>query len=471
MSYHTRWKHRLFVGAPYFLKNSLASLYGYQQRRARFGTVFDETLEFLKKSQYAGQDHDGTAALRRAEQFMEDAATHTPYYRERPEYRSNAGVSFHSLPILSKSTVQEHLGKFHRDHYESEKFQWGHTSGTTGRSLVFPIGADCFQKEYAFRALHYSWGGIDFVARERVAFCSGHPVVFENRTRPPFWVHDWANRWLLLSSYHLTQKNLPEYVRKLEAYQPAMIAGYPSSLYLLALAFRKHARRGINVKSVFTASETLYDYQRQAMMEAFDAPTFNWYGNSEFCGHITECDRGALHVRDEHSYMEILNSQDRPCAAGETGRIVATGFGNRLFPLIRYDVGDQVTLSTATECPCGRTGQLVERIAGREEDYIATPDGRLVGRLDHLFKDAASVIEAQIVQSEIERVLFRIVKRPQYGPNDENEIVRTARLRLGSSIQIEFEYVDQIERTSGGKFRFIVSQLDQKALLRDLMYS
>ena len=81
------------------------------------------------------------------------------------------------------------------------------------------------------------------------------------------------------------------------------------------------------------------------------------------------------------------------------------------------------------------------------------------------------MIEAQIVQSEIERVLFRIVKRPQYGPNDENEIVRTARLRLGSSIQIEFEYVDQIERTSGGKFRFIVSQLDQKALLRDLMYS
>jgi len=453
------------------VKNSLASFYGYRQRRARFGKTFETTFASLKNSQYADPDQASAEEQRNLSAFQKDAAEHTRYYRERSEYRTATESGHSTLPILTKSTVREHMKDFYRDGYEVENFQWGHTSGTTGRALVFPISSDCFQKEYAFRALHYGWGGIDFTGRERIAFCSGHPVAFEDRTRPPFWVHDYANQWLLLSSYHLTAQNLPAYVRKLESYQPVMIGGYPSSLYLLALAVRKHGRRKINLRSVFTASETLYDFQREAMMEAFGTTVFNWYGNSEFCGHMTQCDRGSLHIRHEHSYLEILDDQDRPCGPGESGRIVASGFANRLFPLIRYDIGDQVTLSKVTGCPCGRTGKLVERIDGRKEDYIATRDGRLVGRLDHLFKDTVNVVEAQILQSEIERVVFRIVKTPDYGPNDEEEIVRMARLRLGSSIQIEFEYVDRIERTAGGKYRFIVSELNQEELLRELVES
>jgi phenylacetate-CoA ligase len=471
MSYHSKLKQRLYARAPFFVKNSLASLYGYRQRRARFGKVFHTTLESLKKSQFTGSDQAKAEEQRNLSEFQEDAATHTRYYRDREAYGAGTESAFETLPILKKSSVQSHMKDFYRDGYEAGNFQWGHTSGTTGRAMVFPISGDCYQKEYAFRALHYGWGGVDFAGRERVAFCSGHPVAFEDRTRPPFWVHDCVNQWLLLSSYHLTQQNLPAYVRKLESFQPVMIGGYPSSLYLLALAVRKHRLRGIKLRSVFTASETLYDFQRVAIADAFGTPVFNWYGNSEFCGHITECDRGSLHIRHEHSYLEILDEQDRPCAPGETGRIVATGFANRLFPLIRYDVGDQVTLSKATECPCGRTGRLVDRIEGRQEDYIATMDGRLVGRLDHLFKDTVNVVEAQILQSEIERVVFRIVKRPEYGPNDEKEIVRMARLRLGSSVQIEFEYVDRIERAAGGKYRFIVSELNQEELLREWVES
>ncbi len=471
MSYHSNWKQRLYRNAPFLVKNTLATLYGYQQRRARFGHVFNTTLELLEKSQFAGAEQTGEQEKQCLSAFQEDAATHTTFYRDREVYRAGTANAFEALPILTKPTVQSHMKDLYRDGYEKADFQWGHTSGTTGRALVFPISSDCFQKEYAFRALHYGWGGVNFTGRERVAFCSGHPVAFEDRARPPFWVHDWANQWLLLSSYHLTPKNLPAYVRKLESYQPVMIGGYPSSLYLLALAVRKHRARGINVRAIFTASETLYDFQRQAMTDAFGTTVFNWYGNSEFCGHITECDQGSLHIRHEHSYLEVLDEQDRPCAPGESGRVVATGFANRLFPLIRYDIGDRITLSRATECPCGRTGRLVDRIEGRREDYIATPDGRLVGRLDHLFKDTVNVIEAQILQSEIEQVVFRIVKRPEYGPNDEEEITRMARLRLGSSIKIEFEHVDRIERTAGGKFRFIVSELNQEELLRELVES
>ncbi len=465
MSYHSSLKQKVYYALPYPFKVAMATAYGMQQRRARHDRVFAETRASLERSQRWTPEEIAAEQTRTLDTFLADAVAHTPYYREC------AYSSIAEAPVLQKAVVQDRLEEFYRDGFRNEPFQWGHTSGTSGRALVFPISANCFQREYAFRSLHYSWGGVDFAGRDKLCFCSGHPVAHANRQRPPFWSQDVANNWLLLSSYHLTAANLPEYIRKLEAYQPVMLGGYPSSLYLLALAYKKYGTGKLKLRSVFTASETLFDHQREAMEEAFGAKVFNWYGNSEMCGHITQCEEGRLHVRHEHSYLEVLNEQDQPCGPGETGRVVATGFHNRLFPLIRYEVGDTVTLSKETECPCGRTGQLVTRIDGRNEDYVATPDGRLVGRLDHLFKDSLQVMEAQIVQQVVDAVTFRIVKRPDFGSNDEQAILREARLRLGSDIQLNFEYVEEIERTANGKFRFIVSELGPSSLLRDLTQS
>ena len=107
---------------------------------------------------------------------------------------------------------------------------------------------------------------------------------------------------------------------------------------------------------------------------------FNWYGNTEMCGNIVECSQGELHLKEEHSMVEVLDEQDRPCGPGESGRLVCTGFGNDAFPLIRYEVGDRVTLAKEQAARCGRGGTIVETIEGRVEDYIFTPDGRMVGR-------------------------------------------------------------------------------------------
>jgi phenylacetate-CoA ligase len=102
---------------------------------------------------------------------------------------------------------------------------------------------------------------------------------------------------------------------------------------------------------------------------------------------------------------------------------------------------------------------LIERIEGRIEDFVHTPDGRLVGRLDHVFKDVQHVREAQIVQTELDELVLRIVRTNGFGPKDERIMINEARMRLGDSMRIRFEFTDAIERTAAGKFRFIVSQL------------
>ena len=459
MSYHSSLKRKIYFALPAAAKSMLASAYGRQQRKIRFGEHFDSAWKTFPSSQYWNAAEIESYQQETLDSFFKNSVSQTPYYQQK------GILTFKDAPVLGKKTVQENQSQLYQDTFKNSPHQWGHTSGTTGRSLVFPIAQNCFQQEYAFRALHYSWGGVNFINKEPLAFCSGHPVAAPNQSQPPFWTHDRTNNWLLMSSYHLTEINVAHYIRKLDDFKPTMLGGYPSSLYLLALAYKKHGSGKLKLKSAFTASETLFEHQRTAIHEAFGTKVFNWYGNSEMCGHITECEEGRLHTRHEHSLLEILDPHNKPCKPGETGRIVATGFHNHAFPLVRYEVGDTATCSTENQCPCGRTGQLIDRIEGRNEDYILTPDGRLIGRLDHLFKDSHHVQEAQIIQNSIDEVILRVVKHESYSIKDEEIIRAEALLRLGSALKVNFEYVERIERTSSGKFRFIVSKIDQQEVL------
>jgi len=467
MAYGTSLQQRVYYGVPFSLKNAISSFYGWLQKKDRYGEFYQESLHSLLTSQWYSNQQLKDIQFHRVKEFLIHAGRLSTFYQrlfrahgfEPAEMRSLSDLSV--LPILDKQTVRSQLREIVPDNLQQYRVRWVHTSGTTGMGLRFPVSSECFQREYAFRFLHYLWG--DIREGERYAFCSGHPVTYYDRQRPPFWVYDRANNWLLLSSYHLTEKNLPQYIAELNKFQPVLVAGYPSSLYLLALANQRLGQR-VHPRAVYTASETLFDFQRRAIEASFGCKIFMWYGNTEMCANIVECERGKHHLKLEHSYVELLRSDGRPACAGEEGRLVCTGFGNYATPLIRYDVGDVAVGSTEQACECGRGGTIIERVIGRTEDYVLTPDGRLVGRLDHLFKDAVRVKHAQIIQDQVDEVTVRIVKDRAYTKSDEDEILREARLRLGSSIRIEFDYVDEIERTSNGKFRFIVSNLKREAV-------
>lgn len=467
MGYPSQSIKYLYDHLPAFAKNIMASAYGLRERHARYGEHYSRWFRFLVDSQW--WDDERLLDLQRKElrNFLQDVLLSTPYYRVRRDY--GAACELAQMPILSKQEVRKHIDTLVHDKLSGMKIRMVQTSGTSGTPLRFPVTNECFEREYAFRALHYSWAGVHLNGSERIAVCAGHPVAVHNRKVPPFWVYDWANNWLVLSSYHLSQKNLRSYIKTIEKFQPVLLVGYPSSLYILARARLRYGRKTLPLRGVFTGSETLVGFQREKIEEAFGVKVFNWYGNTEMCGNIVECTEGELHVKLEHSVVEVLNDEGAPCSEGQRGRLVCTGFGNKAFPLIRYDTGDEATLAPSSKSKCGRGGILIQEVHGRREDYVFTPDGRMVGRLDHLFKGKDHVIEGQLVQNKIEELLIRIVKSEEFTTDDEREILREAKARLGDSIAVRFEYRENIPRGPNGKFKFIVSSLDQQALLSELL--
>jgi len=241
--------------------------------------------------------------------------------------------------------------------------------------------------------------------------------------------------------------------------------GYPSSIALLSQYLLDwHGELGTAApRAVFTSSETLLDFHRQRIARATGAPVIDRYGNAEFSVSALQCPGGRYHVDTEFGVVEIdAHEETEDWVRGE---VISTGFANRAMPLLRYRTGDVATLLKREICPCGRARPILKQIDGRIEEYVATPDGRRVGRMDHIFKDALEVKEAQIVQPSTDRLVVRIVPRPGFGPADRRQLERELRTRLGDEIRIDFENVEAIPRLQNGKFRAVVSQIETGRLV------
>lgn len=464
MSHGGKFHRFIYDRSPCLIKDFISSYYGLLTYSRKNGRFYRNHFDTLTKTQWLSTQELLKLQEEKVLKFIQYAYNCVPYYNHLFKESSLALSDVRCLgditkiPILTKEIVRQNMEALISKGFRKKDLVRTHTSGTTGKALELFLSKECYQREYAFNWLHRSWGGVDR-KKDRVATFAGHSVIPIMRMKPPFWVHNLYERQLLFSSSHLSKRNLPYYVEKLDKFQPDFIHGYPSSLYLIANYLLEHDIGTIRPKCVVSASETIFEHQRQTIESAFDCRLLMWYGNAEMCANIVECPDGGLHIKHEHSYVEFLDENYEPVEPGKPGRMVCTAFGNYAMPLIRYEIGD-VAIPLYRECICGRGGYVVEKVVGREEDYIVTPDGRLVGRLDHIFKDTLNVEEAQLIQEMVGKLTVKIVRRPGYSKDDERMILDEARNRLGNSIKIELDYVDRIPRTLSGKFRFIVSEVD-----------
>jgi hypothetical protein len=47
----------------------------------------------------------------------------------------------------------------------------------------------------------------------------------------------------------------------------------------------------------------------------------------------------------------------------------------------------------------------MDRVLGRTDDVFLSRDGRRIGRLDGVFKSDLGIIEAQVIQESVDRIL------------------------------------------------------------------
>ncbi len=168
-------------------------------------------------------------------------------------------------------------------------------------------------------------------------------------------------------------------LRAIEHLQPVAMCATPSMVSHLGTAapevLGKPARElsvrkisvggepGAGEPAIRAQLETLWGADVRDMMGGADFGSTYWAE----CGHkdgMHLCSQTALHV--EIVAPETLETL--PIEEGATGELVYTTLARRATPLIRYRMGDLVTV-TATGCDCGRTGYRI-KAHGRTDDML-----------------------------------------------------------------------------------------------------
>ena len=241
------------------------------------------------------------------------------------------------------------------------------TSGSTGRRGVFLFNPGEWIHALACIARPLSWAGLVATRPPRSAFIASNTTWhYSGRVTTSL-----ATR--LLPALRLdAAEPLESMVRQLNAWQPEVLAGYPSVLKQLAeeqIAGRLH----IALKSVATSAEVLTDDIRRRVQQAWGIRVYDTYGATEYAPIAAECAEGRKHLFEDGAVIEIVDDRGRPVPPGELGdRVLVTVFNRWTQPLIRYEISDMAR-PVAGECGCGRKLQLIERIEGRVEEVLSFP--------------------------------------------------------------------------------------------------
>lgn len=455
---------RIYDALPIAWQNVACSYAGFRRSQVRFSRHFRRTLAEWERTGAGDLRSLHEIQWRRLRQLVERAQRFVPHYQGLrldfgsdemdPEERIHHLLA--QIPVLEKAEYRDSPETFIASDIRRRRLRPGKTGGTTGTALPLWYNPEAIAEEYVTVWRLRRSCGVE-VDDPNITF-GGQIIVPFDQSEPPFWRRNAWGRQTLFSLYHMTPANMPAYVDAIHEVPARYVQGYPSSLSLVGRAMLEMGRPlpPGHIEAVFTSSESLLAYHRKTIETAFNAPVFDRYGASEFCVSMTACPRNRLHVDMEFCIVEV-DAQEED-ADSVRGPVIVTGLSNQATPFIRYVIGD-VGTRLKGPCSCGRAGEVFLDIDGRLDDYVVTPDGRHIGRLDHIFKEQLDVAEAQILQDTEAYVTFKIVPRPSYSDNSRRKLLREIRARLGNEIGVDIQLVDSIPRGPNGKFRAVESRV------------
>jgi phenylacetate-CoA ligase len=432
--------------APVRAQETLIAARAALRARLREGRAFEALRAQVDESQWWSAAELRAYQERRVHELLEFARRYVPFYRERA-----AGAELGQWPLIGKAEVRAAGRALLAEGRRGPLFESG-TSGTSGSPLRLWQDLTAINRENAFVWRQLEWAGLERGGRR--AWLRGDMIVPAAQRQPPYWRMNRAENMLMLSSYHLADSSAAAYLEALEDFDPVLIQAYPSAIGFLASWMLASGRRfrGAALCGIVTSSETLPAERRRDISVAFGCPVFDWYGQAERVAAVGTCERGRHHLLSDYSHVELLPAGDG------TFELAGTGFNSFAMPLIRYRTGDFVRPAPAGErCVCGRAFPLIESIAGRDDDSVKLPDGRAIGRLDHVFKSVSGILEAQIRQERADAVTVLVVPAPDYGEAARRALLGNLRERLGADVALAIRRVDAIPRGANGKFRGVVS--------------
>lgn len=387
-------------------------------------------------------EQEGSAALARRQQIrLEELFTHarrfSPFYGRLYRDLPSSGIKLSDLPVVRKPELMSAFDEWVTDPDITragveafvgdpsllatpylDKYFISTSAGTTGLAGLYVSDFDAINvyRAIAFARIERAWlGAADWLRMAQREFrwaavlCSGGHYAGSG------WI-ELERRRDAFRAYAFrvfsVQQPLEDLVSALNAFDPAMLTGYPSALKLLA---EEQVAGRLNLRPVLLecAGESLSLNAAAQMEAAFCCPVRNLYSASEFIPIAFSCDHNWLHVNSDWVILEPVDESFRPTPPGfPSHTVLLTNLANRTQPLVRYDLGDSVVMRPG-QCPCASPLPAI-RVAGRHDDvlHLRSAEGAVVKILPlaigTVVEETPGVRRSQLIQTGPSTIHLRL---------------------------------------------------------------
>ena len=426
---------------PQSIKTVMGTAYGTIPLPIRFGKNYVEQKDRLEKYLSLNRVEQQTLTYTKTLETIKFAETYIPYYKKSFKKAGISSKDFKTLndlkkfPLISKADIKANLDDFYIDTFEKPIKYYTGGSLSTPTKYYHPLYTSR-AKERVYN--NYFFSKVNYNYRDKTLLLKGREI-----SKPKegiYWEYEPVDNYFLLSNNYLNSNKFPLMFAKAKEFSPKFIFGYPSAVLSFIKQCKKYKYKPLTIEAILLSSETVYLHEINLIRDFFGVDVLTHYGHTE---------RVAIAYRVNEEPYQFMNSYGATRVVNN--EIVATGFDNRVMPLINYKTGDRVSgkieyiegTDIAISC---------ENIEGRTKDFLVTNDHRLVSITtmcggQHLPLEQISNI--QYIQTEPGRV--KVLVETQDGTLNHQHLIRGMKALVRDGIEFEVDSVDKIQKSSRGK--------------------
>ena len=389
-------------------------------------------------------------------------AREVPFFRELvadktlPAAFASWQEFFATAPVTTRALIQTEGGRLSSDRRRGEWMRM--TGGSTAEPIQLPAWHSEKERAHHDIWLARSWYGI--TPASRLFTLWGHSHLLGAGAKG--WINarkrelrDYAVGYYRFSAYDMSRPAMRRAFDKLVAFQPDYMQGYSVALDTFFEANRDRAKeaQALRLRAVIGAAESFPHADSEATLgKFFGAPIAMEYGSVE-----TSL---LAHTRPSGGYEVLWRSyvlEVEPIPDSSRASVKVTSLYPRCFPLVRYELGDEIEFAGTDVPDFDRPAYEFRRVVGRCNDYIDLANGARVHSelFTHAVRSFAEIRGYQIVQSNGD---FRLqyLADADLSERTTDEIRRKLGAIHPSLRNMTFVRMPRLEQTRAGKTRMIV---------------
>ena len=422
----------------------------------------------LRNHQWNTLEENKKIQRKKLYQMIKYADRNIPYYKKiikKHNIQFSENTIFEDIkrfPFLTKDIIRNNFDKLYK--FRDHTYYRNSSGGSTGEPVIFYQDSNYFAWNTAAKIIFDEWAGRK-IGEPMVKLWGSMQDILKSGQGFKEYLRQQLSGVTTLGSTRMTEKDMYEYVQRINHIKPRLVLAYANCIGELAHFIQNHDLPIYSPRAIMTSACVLFPEIRKNIEDVFQTTLFNRYGSREVGDVACNCKTSpGLHLIPDIHYVEIVDENGKEVKPGEPGEIIITSLTNYTMPLIRYKIGDRGILSNK-DCKCGHGLPLLEKIEGRIVGHFKNKRGDIVsgGFFFTILLFRKNIKQFQIIQEAIDYIIINLVLMDKTKLKDMDkdfkEINQTIWKAMGNDTKIKYNIVDEIKPSSSGKYLYSYSKI------------